>query len=56
MGDNYEGPSSIGYALWPGRGTTYMMNFADHKVEVYLTEKRKKIRVYVDGKEWKAVE
>ena len=49
----YDGPDSIGFATWPGRGTTYSAKYADHDVQVYVTEKRKKVRVFVDGVEWK---
>lgn len=50
---DYHGPESIGYAAWPGRGTTYDARYGGHDVQIYVTEKRKTIRVYVDGKEWK---
>jgi len=50
----YEGPDQIGYAVWPGRGTTYHFPIAGRSIEVYVTEKKKLVRVYVDGVEWGA--
>lgn len=38
---------------FPGRGTTYYLDLAGHNVQIYLTEKRKRVRVFVDHKEWK---
>jgi hypothetical protein len=49
----YHGPQTIGHATFPGRGTTYDANFEGHNVQIYITEKQKRIRIYVDGKEWK---
>ena len=50
----YRGPKEISHYTWPGRGTTYTMQFEGrHVVEVYVTEKRKRVRVFVDGDEWK---
>lgn len=49
----YDGPKEIGWASMPGRGTTYDGKFGGHDVQVYITEKRKAIRVFVDNKEWK---
>lgn len=37
----------------PGRGTSYTSTYGGHEVQVYVTEKRKNIRVFVDGQEWK---
>ena len=53
----YRGPKEISHYTWPGRGTTYTMQFEGrHVVEVYVTEKRKRVRVFVDGDEWKKVD
>jgi hypothetical protein len=49
----YKGPDQIGWAYWPGRGTTYHGDFDGHDVQVFVTEKRKRVRVFVDGKEYK---
>ena len=37
----------------PGRGTSYTATYGGHQVQVYVTEKRKDIRIFVDGEEWK---
>jgi hypothetical protein len=50
----YEGPDSIGWSNFPGRGTTYSFKIASRDIQVYVTEKKKLIRVHVDGVEWKA--
>ena len=42
----------VGCGRFPGRGTTYYFKLAGHDVQVYLTEKRKRVRVFVDYKEW----
>jgi hypothetical protein len=44
----YEGPEQIGFAEVPGRGTTYHFALAGHDIQLYVTEKRKKVRVFVD--------
>lgn len=49
----YEGPESVGYAIWPGRGTTYYFSLAGHNVQLYVTEKRKTVRVFVDRREYR---
>lgn len=46
--------TDIGHYKWPGRGSTYYLKIAGHDIQVYITEKRKKIRVFVDHAEWKA--
>lgn len=51
-GDNYRGPTTIGHLQVPGRGTSYSMDIDGHDVQVWITEKRKLVRVYVDHKEW----
>ncbi|MBB0990046.1 hypothetical protein G6009_00890 [Dietzia sp. SLG510A3-30A2] len=54
MSDEYRGPTSIGHFTMPGRGTSYHMDFeGEHNVQVYITEKRKQIRVFVDHEEWR---
>lgn len=50
--DEYEGPDQIGYAKFPGRGTSYHFDIAGHDFQVYITEKRKLVRVHVDHEEW----
>lgn len=52
----YEGPDCIGYIEWPGRGTTYDFKLAGHDIQLYVTEKRKKVRVFVDHQELKCAE
>lgn len=52
----YEGPTEIGHFTVPGRGTSYTAEYAGHQVQVYITEKRKQIRIFVDGHEWKATQ
>lgn len=49
-------PDSIGYAKFPGRGTTYYFKLAGHDIQLYVTEKRKKVRVFVDHTEFKPVD
>lgn len=53
MTTEYRGPNEIGFAHFPGRGTTYNADFDGHSVQVYVTEKQKRIRVFVAGVEWK---
>lgn len=48
----YRGPNEIRHFTMPGRGTSYYADYDGHDVQVYVTEKRKKIRVFVDGDEW----
>ena len=52
---DYRGPAEIGHFTVPGRGTTYNADFEGHRVQVYVTEKRKRIRVFVSGVEWRPV-
>ena len=47
-----RGPTEVGYFSSP-RGTSYTMNIEGHYIEIYLTPKRKQVRVFVDGYEWK---
>lgn len=46
--------TDIGHHRWPGRGDTYYIDVAGRNVQLYVTEKRKKIRVFIDHQEWKA--
>ena len=43
----------LGVGTFPGRGNTYYFKLAGHDVQLYVTEKRKKIRVFIDHEEWK---
>lgn len=56
MSDDYRGPTQIYYAKTPRRGTTYFADFDGHRIQVYVTAKAKKIRVWVNNKEWKDAE
>jgi hypothetical protein len=47
----YRGPDSISWATFPGRGRSYRMTVEGHDVEVSVSEKAKRVRVFVDGKE-----
>ena len=49
---DYCGPSEIGYAKFPNRGITYHFKLEGHDIQLYVTEKRKKIRIFVDHQEW----
>ena len=50
--DDYRGPTRIGHFKVPGRGTSYSMDIDGHGIQVWITEKRKLVRVFVDHKEW----
>ena len=50
---DYRGPTEIGHFTVAGRGTSYHADYEGHDVQVYVTEKKKLIRVFVDGDEWK---
>ena len=52
----YNGPNEIGYATFPGRGTTYSFKLDGHDVQLYVTEKRKMLRVFIDHVEYKRSE
>lgn len=52
--NDYKGPTEIGHYEIEGRGTSYTANFEGHQVQVWITAQLKFIRVFVDGKEWKA--
>jgi len=53
MTDDYAGPSEIAYARFPGKGISYRATFEGRNFELAFSEKRKRMRVFVDGKEWK---
>jgi hypothetical protein len=48
----YNGPTEIGHFTLPGRGTTYSFKLEGHDVQLYVTEKRKKLRVFIDHAEY----
>lgn len=48
----YEGPTEIGHYKLAGRGTSYFLKIADHEFQIWITEKRKLVRVFVDHEEW----
>jgi len=52
----YRGPKAIGHFTMPGRGTSYSFKLEGHDIQLYVTEKRKKVRVFVDHEEWRASE
>jgi len=45
--------TDIGHHRWPGRGDTYYLKIAGHDIQIYVTEKRKLVRVFVDHRELK---
>lgn len=51
----YEGyedkPELVAWCNLPGRGTTFSYDVAGHDVQIYVTEKRKQVRVYLDHTE-----
>lgn len=47
-------PTEIHVSNFPDRGANYHAKYAEHVVDIFLTEKRKRIRVWVDGEEWVA--
>lgn len=49
---DYRGPTEIGHYSSP-RGASYTMTIEGHDVQVYVTAKRKQIRVFVNHDEWK---
>lgn len=53
MKTDYKGPNEIGWYYWPKRGTTYDFTVEGHAIQIYVTEKRKRVRIYVDGVEKK---
>lgn len=50
----HRGPTEVGYFSSP-RGASYTMNIEGHYIEIYVTAKRKQVRVFVDGYVWKKV-
>ena len=53
--DEYRGPTEIGYFSSP-RGTSYTMNVEGHYIEIYVTPKRRQVRVFVDHEKWEKVD
>ena len=53
--DGFNGPTEIGYAIFPGKGISYFGKYEGRDVQVSFTEKQKRIRIHVDGVEWKPV-
>lgn len=51
--DQYQGPQSISWAVFPGRGRSYRIDLEGHAVELSVSEKGQRVRVFVDGKERK---
>lgn len=49
--NDYRGPEHIAYAAFPGRGRSYRLTVEGHDIEVVVSEKATKVRVYVDGDE-----
>lgn len=49
--DEYRGPETVSYMRWPGRGRSYHMLIEGHDVQFSVSEKGKRVRVFVDGKE-----
>lgn len=49
----YEGPTEIGYANFPGRGTSYHFTISGHDIQIAISPKRKNVRVFVDHEELK---
>jgi hypothetical protein len=45
--------TDVAVGTLPGRGTTYRLNLAGHDIQLYVTEKRKLVRVFVDHRECK---
>lgn len=41
-------PELVAWCNLPGRGTTFSYDVAGHDVQIYVTEKRKQVRVYLD--------
>lgn len=48
----YEGfedkPELVAWCNLPGRGTTFSYDVAGHDVQIYVTEKQKRVRVFLD--------
>lgn len=53
MADPFDGPRQIGYAIFPGRGISYTGKYEGHEVQVSFSEKKNRMRIHVDGVEWK---
>lgn len=52
MSDSYDGPHHIAYADFPGKGISYWVVFEGRSFDISFSEKRRKMRVFVDGDEW----
>ena len=50
----FRGPTEIGWAVFPGRGISYSGTYEDRNVQISFSEKRTKIRIFVDGTEFVA--
>lgn len=48
-----RGLTTLGYYSRPGGGTTYLFDLEGREIQVGVTAKRKHVRVFVDGDEWK---
>lgn len=51
--DPFNGPREVGYAIFPGRGMAYHARYEGHDVQVSFSEKKNRMRIHVDGVEWK---
>lgn len=50
--DGYEDkPELVAWCNLPGRGTTFSYEVAGRNVQIYVTEKRKLVRVFLDHDE-----
>lgn len=50
--DSYCGPEEIGWVHFPGGGTTYYADFDSFDIQIYVTERKRKIRIFINGKEY----
>ena len=50
--DQFNGPTEIGYTIFPRMGISYRGKYEGRDVCVSFSEKRKKMRIFVDGVEW----
>ena len=48
-----RGLTTIGFDSRPCRGTSYLFDLEGREIQVEVTAKRKQVRVFVDGDEWK---
>lgn len=49
----YQGPETISYCRFPGRGRSYRLLVEGHDIQIAVSEKGLRVRVYVDGDERK---